>query len=217
MTYSIEIGKKEYEFDISGVKKGRIMGEQGRKEALIQLIKNNPNIQHTHLLAIVNELNLMPKKPAERILNYLEKLGEIQSAKHGTSPNSKRTWNKQKLSEDPKKIIKRLEKSFSHFEKQLDKFEKNLDNFSPTEKISLATNFVKMIWMLDVNIKSEKIFYDTLDLSEFTKRHNSLKQRFFQIVEHSDDSFGIFEAIEREFNEIALNAEIYFEDELESF
>lgn len=217
MTHSLEIGKKEYEFDISGIKKGRIIGDRGREEALIQLIKNNPNIKHTHLLAIVEDLNLMPKVPAERILNELDDANELQSSKHGTSPNAKRTWNKNKLAENPGIIIKRLDKKFAHYEKKLKKLEKKLEGYTPPEKVSIVTSCMRMIWMLDWNIYTEKFYYPSLELSEFTKRHERIKKQLRECLENSEDGFGLFDAVERQANDLTIDAEVNFEDALDYY
>jgi|APSaa5957512535_1039671.scaffolds.fasta_scaffold03661_6 hypothetical protein len=217
MTYTVQIGKKEYTFDITGVKKGRIIGEGGRRGALLILVQNNPNIQHTHLLAITDDLDLMPKFPAERILNQMEQDKTLQSTKHGTSPNSKRTWSHKKLAENPENIIKRLDKKFTHAEKQLKKLEKKLDKYEPSEMVSIVTSFMRMIWMLDWNVIAEKSYYTTLELSEFKKRHHTMKEKFIEILDDSEYAFGLFDAVESEANEFMFNAEINFEDALDYY
>jgi len=62
---------------------------------------------------------------------------KLQSSKHGMSPNAKRTWNKKKLSENPDKIIKRLDKKFTNYEKKLKKLGKKLEEYTPLKKYPL--------------------------------------------------------------------------------
>ena len=62
------------------------------------------------------------------------------------------------------------------------------------------------------DIAAELFYYPSLELSEFTKRHERMKKQLINTLENSEDDFGLFDAMEREVDVLADNTTINFED-----
>ena len=93
MTYQIRQGKKIISYRDARIKKHYMTNPEERSNLLFQIISQNPEIPHTHLLKIAlhyGESNA--KKTYENLLNDLEKKGLLHSIKKGNSPNSPRLW-----------------------------------------------------------------------------------------------------------------------------
>ena len=94
MTYEIKHGKSKFVYDLKGIKFGRRNTVRERQQLILAIVEKFPDIQHTHILKIVDHIAKIPKKTIENILFKFEDDETLESIKHGSKQNDKRTWKK---------------------------------------------------------------------------------------------------------------------------
>lgn len=92
MTYEIRSGRKNFRYNIEGIKKGSRYNQDERRELLLQIIAKNPDIMHTHVIKLTYQLSGTAKKTVELELSRLEQDGLLESIKLSDSPNALRMW-----------------------------------------------------------------------------------------------------------------------------
>jgi hypothetical protein len=114
MTYDIVSNRKTMRYVISGIDKENRNDQEERRTLLIEIVKKNPRILHTHVIKIAQDLGNMAKRTIEKELSRLEEDWFLESTKLSDSPNGMRIWEVHSLDvplskEDKIRLDKHLE------------------------------------------------------------------------------------------------------------
>lgn len=171
-----------YKQDADHVKKESCRNESERRAVLIEIIVNNPNIQHTHILKQVVERGLMAKKTAEKLLNIMEAEKIIVSNKIGDSANAKRHWrvNTNENSQWQNNYDATL--NFVEYElKKLGSKESTMSLVEQGQRLSFA---LMLLDFLKGGIQTwNKLHKNPREISTYVKRIELLQKRSFRIVD----------------------------------
>jgi hypothetical protein len=187
MTYIIKTtGKREIPYNIEGIKKGDRRGEKTRRELILQIIRQNPRIFHTHVIQIAYEFSSISKKTIELDLNRMENDGLIKSSKLGNSPNALRIWNIFQLNEkDLDESIGLILDGLLKTTKELIKKCKESDSKKQAEIISAyldtLTALEPLIIIMDKNLEKH----------EQKEKYDLLKNTFYPLIlRNNEDVFA---------------------------
>lgn len=126
MTYEIISNRKTVRYDTTGIKKEYRSDQSDRWDLLVEIVKKNPRILHTHVIKIAEEFGEIAKRTIEKELFRLEGEGFLESTKLSDSPNGMRIWEVPSLDvplskEDKIKLNKHIE-SLNNSVEQFGKF-----------------------------------------------------------------------------------------------
>ncbi len=185
MTYQIRIRNKIINYNISGIKHGRKHTEIARRQLLLEIIEKNPMIQHTHVLKIVEHLDGMPKKTAEKILNSLQSAGLIKSTKYGNSPNAKRSYEiplpsnviKLDLQYNLGLLISKAQETFTLIEEKYSSFLKVKQNTILYNWMRFLHNIQSCVTVGQVESRTLELSKQRMDVDQLVKKTNRFLEK----------------------------------------
>jgi len=184
MSFKVKTWKgKTVSYNIEGIERGSKNTPVEKRQLLMEIITQNPDIKHTHLIQVAQEISKIPKKTIESELNRLEKDQVLFSKKVGKKPNSPRLWRTTPPGEARDFVRESLTEEVNEALEKIDIVEKafpKLNNLLKAQSLS----FLMYDWMMLQ--ASMEIMIDEFDLHQHIDQVDKVFKRIYNLKKKCD-------------------------------
>ena len=190
MSFKVKTWKgKTVSYNIEEIERGSRNTPVERRQLLMEIITQNPDIRHTHLIQVTQGISKIPKKTIESELNRLQKDQVLFSKKVGKKPNSPRLWRITPPGETRDFIREGLTEEINDALEKVDNVEKafpKLNNLLKAQSLS----FLMYDWMmLQASIE---IMIDEFDLHQHIDQVDKVFKRIYNLKKKCDVEVAVY-------------------------
>jgi len=190
MSFKVKTWKgKTVSYNIEGIERGSKNTPVEKRQLLMEIITQNPDIKHTHLIQVAQEISKIPKKTIESELNRLEKDQVLFSKKVGKKPNSPRLWRTTPPGEARDFVRESLTEEVNEALEKIDIVEKafpKLNNLLKAQSLS----FLLYDWMMLQ--ASMEIMIDEFDLHQHIDQVDKVFKRIYNLKKKCDVEVAVY-------------------------
>lgn len=140
MTYKIKSVRGAIYYNVEGIVTGMRNSQEQRRKLLLQIVSQNPRINHTHVIRIATEYGKIAKRTTEKELARMEEEGLLESKKLSGKANAIRMWQIPILEpSDDKKIKNDLDQFMLGVKEQISQTRKIYHTLSIEKKAELCS------------------------------------------------------------------------------
>jgi len=202
MSFKVKTWKgKTVSYNIEGIESGSRNTPVEKRQLLMEIITQNLDIKHTHLIQVTQEISNIPKKTIESELNRLQKDQVLFSKKVGKKPNSPRLWRITPPGETRDFIREGLTEEINDALDKVDIVEKafpKLNNLLRAQSLS----FLMYDWMMLQ--ASMEMMIDEFDLHQHIVEVDKVFERIYNLKKKCDPEvamhLGILAGISLRYN-----------------
>jgi len=180
MTYEFGRGKRKRRYKIVNVEKGSRYNSEERRALLIEIIQQNPEIWHTDIIGIAQDIAGLPKRTIENELDRLSKAEIVFSTKWSDSPNATKSYQVKSMNLTFDEVTSKFSEVTNMALKRTQQVEKIFPKLNTTNKVFALVQLMGYLYSVSGIID---VVTDWIDISKAEKVLDTAFEKMWDLID----------------------------------